>query len=320
MSKLSIIIPQYSESEEQMKALLFALDNQSGVDFFDFEVVIVNDASETLLSDEFIGSFKNLQLKYLKLKKNGGPGVARQHGIDNTDSDYIMFIDADDLIYSYLSIYSIFEAFKTEADVYRFKFKSEVADEYGFQYHYESNNLTWLHGKIYSREVLDSEGIRFPNIRINEDGYFNTLVFTTPGLRIIDIDEDLLIWKYNLNSITRSEKDIRKSSDLMITTYIDSNKLLFKELLKRKRIEALVGKLNHTLINTFITMQNPDLQGAEFIYRIRAELKGIYKKYTKYIKQILTNDFIKMYADTRAEQGNFIERESYLDFAKWLAE
>ena len=43
--KLSILIPQYKETEEQVKPLLDSIALQQNIDFNEIEVVIVNDGT-----------------------------------------------------------------------------------------------------------------------------------------------------------------------------------------------------------------------------------------------------------------------------------
>ena len=55
--KLSILIPQYKETEEQVKNLLDSIALQQNIDFNEIEVVIVNDGTDVILSEEFIDSY-----------------------------------------------------------------------------------------------------------------------------------------------------------------------------------------------------------------------------------------------------------------------
>lgn len=65
--KLSIIIPHYKESLNQLRALLSSIDIQLDVDFKSIEVIVVNDGPEAIaLNDEFIGSFSNIRPIYLQ--------------------------------------------------------------------------------------------------------------------------------------------------------------------------------------------------------------------------------------------------------------
>ena len=93
---LDIIIPQYMEDEHKIKDLLDSIENQKNIDFHDIHVTIINDASNVLLSNEFLMNYEKLNILYLRNDKNLGPGLTRQRGIDMTDEPFIMFFDADD--------------------------------------------------------------------------------------------------------------------------------------------------------------------------------------------------------------------------------
>ena len=55
--KLSIIIPQYKESEQVLSSALWSIANQKGIDLNNLEVIIVNDASDVVPSKEFLKKF-----------------------------------------------------------------------------------------------------------------------------------------------------------------------------------------------------------------------------------------------------------------------
>ena len=48
------------------------------------------------------------EIYYLKLDKNVGPGQARQKGLEISNSEYILFIDSDDLFYDSDSIKNLY--------------------------------------------------------------------------------------------------------------------------------------------------------------------------------------------------------------------
>ena len=85
---LSVIIPQYKETDKEVKRLLSSIDYQVNVNWEEVEVIIVNDCSKTLLSESMLNSFENIKPKYIKLKKNVGPGLARQAGLDAAQGEY----------------------------------------------------------------------------------------------------------------------------------------------------------------------------------------------------------------------------------------
>lgn len=95
MSKVSVIIPVYN-SEKYLNKCLDSLKKQN---YSDFEVVAVNDGSvdkSRQILDEYIYS-SNLNIKVID-QKNSGVAIARQTGLDNSDSKYVVFLDSDDYI------------------------------------------------------------------------------------------------------------------------------------------------------------------------------------------------------------------------------
>lgn len=93
MPQFSIIIPLYNKQnfiENTIKSVL----SQS---FNDYEVLIINDGS-TDKSEEKVLKFKDTRIKYF-YKENGGVSATRNFGIEKARSNYITFIDADDIWY-----------------------------------------------------------------------------------------------------------------------------------------------------------------------------------------------------------------------------
>lgn len=91
--KYSIIIPVYNRPDEADE-LLQSLTQQT---VKDFEVIIVEDGSSIPckhIADKYADV---LDVKYL-LKENGGPGPARNFGVNNAQGDYVLILDSDCVI------------------------------------------------------------------------------------------------------------------------------------------------------------------------------------------------------------------------------
>lgn len=87
--RITAIICAYNEQETIKKVAITALDY-----FFD-EIIIVNDGS-TDKTDEILKELSKLyDFKYIVLPENKGKGFAMATGIKNTESEIILFIDAD---------------------------------------------------------------------------------------------------------------------------------------------------------------------------------------------------------------------------------
>jgi len=96
MPKFSIITPQYN-SFELMDKYFSSMENQT---FKDFELVIIDDCSTDgsydKLKDKVTKSL--LSIKLLQTPHNGGPGKARNMGIENAFGEWITFVDNDDWV------------------------------------------------------------------------------------------------------------------------------------------------------------------------------------------------------------------------------
>ena len=89
----SIIIPVYNRPDE-VDELLESLTAQT---VKDFEVIIVEDGSQKPckdVCDKYVG---RLDIKY-HMKENGGPGPARNYGVEKAQGDYVLILDSDCVI------------------------------------------------------------------------------------------------------------------------------------------------------------------------------------------------------------------------------
>lgn len=95
MSKVSLIIPSYN-AEKYIERCLDSVEKQT---FKDMDVVLVNDGSTDKTLDKML-NYQEKSNKKVKVitQSNKGSAQARQVGLDNTDSDYIAFLDSDDYI------------------------------------------------------------------------------------------------------------------------------------------------------------------------------------------------------------------------------
>ena len=92
MIGFSIIIPLYNK-EKTIRATLESVLRQ---DYPLFEVIVVDDGS----TDGSAAVVRNLSDARLRLfqKENGGPGSARNEGIAQARHDWVIWLDADDLM------------------------------------------------------------------------------------------------------------------------------------------------------------------------------------------------------------------------------
>ena len=110
---VSIVTPYYNASKYIMETANSVL-NQT---FPFFEWIIVNDGSTSEHELKVLEKIENMDDR-IKIyhQENGGASKARNYGISKSQTEYIVFLDADDLIdplyleYTFLGIYTNQEA------------------------------------------------------------------------------------------------------------------------------------------------------------------------------------------------------------------
>jgi glycosyltransferase involved in cell wall biosynthesis len=87
---VSVIIPTYNRGW----ILKEAVDSVLSQDFYNFELIVVDDGSEDN-SPDIIASYGD-RIKVIR-QKNKGVSSARNRGIASSSGRYIAFLDSDDL-------------------------------------------------------------------------------------------------------------------------------------------------------------------------------------------------------------------------------
>ena len=282
---IDVIIPAYN-AHKTIKRTLISIILQSIKN--EVEVTIVNDGSKCDYS-EIIDLFKEkIKIKEIKLDKNSGPGVARQEGINNTANPYIVFIDADDILYNAYSLENLYATIRDNDNDYAV---GKIIDEKSGEYIYYQNHAGSLHGKIYKREHLENEKIKFNNTRMSEDHSFNRLV--TLSTDKYDITEEIIyVYKDEKNSITnREENDISS-----IKWYIYNAIWTAKEAEKRKYSKPEIAILLNNALTYAYFMYNI-FYGNNQNYEIVDECISLIDWCNKYDKYISLEDKIDIYKD-----------------------
>lgn len=216
-------------------------------------ITIVNDCGENY--KEIIEYFnKHLDIREITLKKNGGPGVARQFGMDHTELPFLTFIDADDTFYGAIALEVLLGTmFKYEHCNMAVSNFIEQTYNPTLMLFPHSKSMVWMFGKIYRREFLKKNNIRFNETRSNEDTGFNTLCqLSCPDAfeeEIVFIEDNFYLWHFNPNSITRTNgceyaynDNLLGFSDNMIYAIKEAEKAnpFNSEKINEKKIEVMV--------------------------------------------------------------------------------
>ena len=208
--KIDVIIPAYNVPDNILFRCLSSIACQDIID--DIEVTIIDDASTEQNYKEIANHFKSfMNIKVLRCETNGGPGVARQLGINNTFNGYLTFIDADDTFNGSFALKALREGievnpcFQMCVGVFD-EIHTEIDGIYGTAIIPHEQDMVWMFGKLYKRSFIEKHDIKFhPTSRANEDNGFNHLYKMSMNNQeeINFIPARVYYWHENENSITR---------------------------------------------------------------------------------------------------------------------
>ena len=204
MSKrIDIIIPAYG-AQDTIDRTLSSILTQSIVS--DIQVTIVNDCDGIGYSKS-IKRFKDLiDINEVVLKKNGGPGVARQIGTSKTSAPYITYIDADDTFHNPFSIeVMLAQLLHNSTCVVSVGEFIEQMEQDKMKFVNHAKDTVWMFGKMYKRSFLEKYKIQFNTTRSNEDTGFNAIVSlcTNENETVTYYDNSVYVWWFKKDSITR---------------------------------------------------------------------------------------------------------------------
>ena len=227
---------------------------------------------------------RGLKIRVINGEENGGPGAARQRIIDTTQCDYLIFMDADDMLMP-RAVEVLSQHMKVNNfDIMRSGFIREEKDKRDLFIPQDSSIITWFHGKIYRVKFLKEKNIRFlPGLRIDEDAYFNLIAWNSTENRG-EIAEYTYIWRDNKNSLTRTQNNSEYFKDNYMN-YITSQVRALQQLMKiNEGVENNI--ISITLINIYYTY----MRAAYLEYSMTAADKLISElKAEKWLKAFLDN-------------------------------
>jgi len=88
---VSVIIPSYQRPGKLQEAIGSALSQTFG----NFEIIVIDDGSTPPL-ESAVSSFSDERIQYVRLDENSGANVARNTGIEESNGEFLAFLDDDD--------------------------------------------------------------------------------------------------------------------------------------------------------------------------------------------------------------------------------
>lgn len=223
--KVSVIVPAYNIQDYIVKCLE-SIANQT---YKNLEVIVVDDGSSDntgKLADEFAENDNRFIVIH---KKNGGASSARNRGINISSGDFIGFVDGDDIIENDMYEMLINNAIKYDADISHCGYKVVENNKETLFYGTEKliiqdrkkGLLDLFEGtliepslcnKIFKNNIVGD--IRLDeSIRINEDLYFNVLLFDKSKKSVFEDKSKYIYIKREGSATTSSLNDMRRITD-----------------------------------------------------------------------------------------------------------
>lgn len=192
---------------------------------------------------------RGLKIRVIKSDENLGPGAARQHIIDTTTCEYIMFLDADDLLMP-SAVHDLYEGIKVnDFDILRSGFIHEDSGGFDVLFTANTNVITWMHGKIYRVDFLKKNNIRFlEGLRADEDAYFNQIAWYSTNKKG-ELNGTTYFWRDNIKSLTRrGEPDhyFKQTYISFVHSQLESLKFIYN-----KTNSMDIGLFGNVIINLY---------------------------------------------------------------------
>ena len=315
---ISILMPVYN-GQEYLEETVLSILNQS---YKEFELIIINDGSSDntkVICDNLEKIDKRIKIIH---KENTGVSHTRNIALDNASGEYIAFIDSDDSVYKdYLKILlSSMEKSNGQLSVCGFKERKisangQVEDLSKVFYPKEviaiedmkdlimdfgnSGLLNPLWNKLYSREIIEKNNIRFKeDVETGEDFIFNLQYFKKIKKICFSKEELYYYIRRNNNSITYRYIDNMYEKGLEIHSLLE-NFLKDMNFYNNENRYILYG--NH-LMGVF----------SAFLNLFHKDCKLTLKQKKQYIKAIVNREYVNECAANRKSDRGLIGLTSLL--------
>jgi glycosyltransferase involved in cell wall biosynthesis len=255
MSIFSVVISVYNKAD-YIENTLKSVVNQS---FDDFEVIVVNDGSSDN-SLEIINSINDDRISVITTE-NLGASMARNKGIEESNSDFIALLDGDDYwdkdylktIYDAISIFpnqkvfSVAIAQKYKNKIVPVNYSFNQTETFRIHNFFESSkkySLLSSSSVVFHKAIIKQTGKFDPNIVSGQD----TDLWIRFGLNndIVFINKQLVTYTHNTNSLSNTTFNLsQKPKFNNYLTFEKDNHLLKAYLDKNRYSMAILSKFQN---------------------------------------------------------------------------
>ncbi|MDQ7129557.1 bifunctional glycosyltransferase/CDP-glycerol:glycerophosphate glycerophosphotransferase [Mammaliicoccus sciuri] len=298
MNKLSIIITYYN-NEEHILDCIESIKKQRNQNF---DLIIVDDGSTDSSANLIKNSISDYDksITYIKLEYNSGHAYARNKALEKVNTQYLMFLDADDQLASYAVEYYLSKVNGLDgliAPIHKFTInKPQYVDKDKIRIEYltqKSNPNSFLRKNtacniLFKTAIIKAHNIRFnENLKIYTDASF-ILDYINYAERFVRLFDFPFYYRGEIydpfEGNTLSDQDFILTFEDYVNSYIDS----VKRTNNKKVLNFLTHKMKLEIKNGF----DPSLRDIELRYNM---LEKPLVKIVKTIKWDLLKDSKLLY-------------------------
>lgn len=327
--KIAIGIPAY-KAQNTIEECLSSINIQSMRD--DINVIISNDNPGVDDYSYLKKLFPKLHITLTETDKNGGPGIARNKAIEVAKDDYIMFMDADDILYSPYAVEQLYRGVTAAPNVVQSQgifLQTAKVNGVTNLIPQQNPNHPWSFGRLTNLNFLKSNKIDFGLLPNMEDGRFQwciNLVIEGTQLKRNLLKDVVYVWKEGSeHSITRSGTDINGG----VPVYNYSMCQIGASIAAKQAVEFALSKnpfngsiqkfLLEQMIGHYFTYYECKERCPKFAEQNWWLSKWFYHNcYAKYC-QNLNDDLIdRFYMQMLSAKGRDLQKFPELTFSQWF--
>lgn len=327
--KIAIGIPAY-KAQNTIEECLSSINIQSMRD--DINVIISNDNPGVDDYSYLKKLFPKLHITLTETDKNGGPGIARNKAIEVAKDDYIMFMDADDILYSPYAVEQLYRGVTAAPNIVQSQgifLQTSKVNGVTNLIPQQNPNHPWSFGRLTNLSFLKSNKIDFGLLPNMEDGRFQwciNLVIEGTQLKRNLLKDVVYVWKEGSeHSITRSGTDINDG----IPVYNYSMCQIGASIAAKQAVEFALSKnpfngsiqkfLLEQMIGHYFTYYECKERCPKFAEQNWWLSKWFYHNcYAKYCQNLNDELIDRFYMQMLSARGRDLQKFPDLTFSQWF--
>lgn len=227
--KIDIIIPVYKFNDIELKKCLDSVINQTIAEDCVIYLISNNSPQESELYDIYEQYWPDNNILLLKTDKNcQGPAYARTTGIKNSFNKYFFCLDADDELYDFYSLESL----------YKYAEREKVGIVQGETITLNNDNSIIKepqadgHSLLYNRKFFEENNFTYGDFIFNEDRFLLLQIYNYYNCQVPTLNKT--VYKYKQNSNTSMGREIIENyagiNDVFVLTYYYLNYKLSEQM------------------------------------------------------------------------------------------